>query len=426
MKRILRNILLILMGIQIALGVCYLITNVTHIQQFETGCGFPEGVPFFLLYPLQVILLTGSVWFFLGSFSGLKHKVLRGYITAYLVTVPVLLQMTLAHLSFSLALSALLWMLGSIPGICFDGFTVKRGILLGAAYFCYGLLCRDGLWLGAAVLLTAVFFGRRNGENTPVFADVTGRRKGYLLTVFITATAILAGSFVLRPVLEPERDNRIQNSFQAAMLNRFVWPHFGTNYFFWSDEIKAVISEEDAMAVSWRDDGVETKFGPAIEAAYGKRKANSLYLEMAVECFRDRTKEILTEIGRDFRDYALIPFTIERNLKGQGVSQTAWNYGRMRAYTPMLVKYYFRYGLFELPVLLLLTVLLKIKNIKSKFNIRTWYLGKLLLFTAFWYVFWYTMRSNAPIDYRLVLPVIFIWYLAAVGGLYDEEEKPVN
>lgn len=42
---------------------------------------------------------------------------------------------------------------------------------------------------------------------------------------------------------------------------------------------------------------------------------------------------------------------------------------------------------------------------------------RLLLYVMLLYTLWYTMRSNLPIDYKLVLPILFVWYLASVGGL---------
>lgn len=162
---------------------------------------------------------------------------------------------------------------------------------------------------------------------------------------------------------------------------------------------------------------------------------------MGYRCLMDRSRETVAEIARDLADHLLIPFTIEKNLRGEGVSLTAWNYGRMKAHTPILVKYYYRYGLFELPILLLGSLLLW--SFQQNDQVSQWMrqrisgdgkdIGKegqmrkngkglpvqwrLLLYVMLLYTLWYTMRSNLPIDYKLVLPILFVWYLASVGGL---------
>ena len=243
----------------------------------------------------------------------------------------------------------------------------------------------------------------------------------------LRVTLVFVCMFLLNEVVKPacedvisvkttgKKIERIQNSFGAAMVSRFVWPDFATNYYFWSDEVKAAMSLEDAVHICQREEAVENYFGPLMEKAYGEKEANRIYLQMARRCFMDRTKAIVTEIARDFADYAMIPFTIEKNLKGEGTSLTAWNYGRMRACAPELVRYYFRYSLYILPVLLLGSLLVCCGKMSSEV--------KTFVGTAVIYALWYTLRSNKPIDYKLVLPIIVIWYLLAVWGLMKQEEE---
>ena len=102
---------------------------------------------------------------------------------------------------------------------------------------------------------------------------------------------------------------------------------------------------------------------------------------------------------------------------------TAWNYGRMKAHTPVLVKYYYRYGSFELPFLLLGSFLLwtfggtgHMRRILRQRPAG----GNYILFTVLLYTVWYTVRSNFPIDYKMALPILFIWYLLSVAGLMEE------
>lgn len=64
---------------------------------------------------------------------------------------------------------------------------------------------------------------------------------------------------------------------------------------------------------------------------------------------------------------------------------------------------------------------LSYKDGSGEENAMCW---KLLGFAVILYTLWYTMRSNLPIDYKLVLPILFIWYLASVGGLLCQ--KPEN
>ena len=83
------------------------------------------------------------------------------------------------------------------------------------------------------------------------------------------------------------------------------------------------------------------------------------------------------------------------------------------------MKYYYRYGLFELPLLLLGSLLLW--GFQKSDRNSQW---KLLLYMGFLYTLWYTMKSNLPIDYKQVLPILFIWYLVSVWGI--AMKRPVS
>lgn len=384
---IVQRVMCMLMLVQIAMGILYIAKSFGTYQQFSEGIAL---IPFSaFIYPLQILAGLASTWYFLSVVYRRKtgvalDKRLSFLLTTFLNTIPFILQMHMALLSYSFGFSIFL-------------------VLLGLAF---------------------------SNEKKSESEEAEKKRPKLWNSLVLRVMLVFACMFLLNEVVKPacedaisvkttgKKIERIQNSFGAAMVSRFVWPDFATNYYFWSDEVKAAMSMEDAVHICQREDAVENYFGPLMEEAYGKREANRLYIQMAKRCFMDRTKAIVTEIARDFADYALIPFTIEKNLEGEGTSLTAWNYGRMRTCAPELVMYYFRYSLYILPVLLLGSLLVCYGKMSSEV--------KMLVGTAVIYALWYTLRSNKPIDYKLVLPIIFIWYLLAVWGLMRQEEEKVK
>ena len=437
MRRTITWVLYMVMGVQIAFGCAYFATNFFVVQRFSEN--YASALPMWAVSFVQLFLAAVSTWYVLGKLGfgkSRKDGLLRGYICAFLLTVPYLLQMHLAKLVWSLSLSCLLWMLGLIMEIAVQGASKKGVLLLSGAYFLYGIICPDGLWLGGIlVLVGSLLLKKRDKDGLRVSVAAL-----FMAIVIFVTNAGLNSAFP-----EARRIYRENNPGTAA-VSRFVWPNFASNYFFWDEEVKAVLSEEDAVRLCQRIDLLEEEFYPAMVEAYGTGKATKLCLEMGYRCLMDRSRETVSEIGRDLRDHLLIPFTIEGNLQGRGVSMTAWNYGRMKARSPVLVKYYFRYGGFELPILLLGSLLLWwfhrndqigqwLKERAAGREIRPpayrdggrggnaapW---KLLCFAVILYTLWYTMRSNLPIDYKMVLPILFVWYLASVGGLLCQ--KPEN
>ena len=437
MRRTITWVLYMIMGVQIAFGCAYFATNFFVVQRFSEN--YASALPMWAVSFVQLFLAAVSTWYVLGKLGfgkSRKDGLLRGYICAFLLTVPYLLQMHLAKLVWSLSLSCLLWMLGLIMEIAVQGASKKGVLLLSGAYFLYGIICPDGLWLGGILVLVGSLLLKKR--------DKDGLRVS--LAALFMAIVIFVTNAGLNSAFPEARRIYRENNPGTAAVSRFVWPNFASNYFFWDEEVKAVLSEEDAVRLCQRIDLLEGEFYPAMVEAYGTGKATKLCLEMGYRCLMDRSRETVSEIGRDLRDHLLIPFTIENNLQGRGVSMTAWNYGRMKARSPVLVKYYFRYGGFELPILLLGSLLLWwfhrndqigqwLKERAAGREIRPpayrdggrggnaapW---KLLCFAVILYTLWYTMRSNLPIDYKMVLPILFVWYLASVGGLLCQ--KPEN
>ena len=452
MRRTITWVLYIIMGVQIVFGCAYFAGNFTAEQQFAER--YASVMPMGIVSLIQLFAAAVSIWYVLGKlgFEGKREKrFLRGYICAFLLTVPCLLQMHMARLVWSPALSCFLWMLGLVMETAVRGVSKKKVLFLTGAYFLYGVICPDGLWLGGILLFFCLLY-RRKRERITENRNKSGKEAGeqrekvpFGLAVFFTAAVIFLANAGLNSAFPEARRIYRENNPGTAAVSRFVWPHFASNYFFWDEEVKAVLSEEDAVRLCQRIDLLETEFYPAMVEAYGTGKATKLCLEMGYRCLMDRSRETVLEIGRDLKDHLLIPFTIENNLRGRGVSLTAWNYGRMRARSPVLVKYYVRYGSFELPILLLCSLLLwwfhkndrmsqwvKQQAESSEKPLFYKYGGgekisvqwKILFFVVILYTLWYTMRSNLPVDYKLVLPILFIWYLASVGGLLCQ--KPEN
>lgn len=400
-----------LMGAQIAFGCAWAAANFGAIQQFQENMGviLPLAVPMEAVSLIQLVLAAVSTWYFLGRVGFRGNKYMRGYVCAYLLTVPCLLQMHLARLPWSLSLSALLWLSGLLLQCMQNGFSRERAVALAAAYVCYGVVCPDGLWLGLVLLLAIPLFSR-----SAFFGGWRGDILCFAISVPLAAGAVFAANEALNDGFPEGRSIYRENTVGAALVSRFVWPNLWGSYVFWPSDVQEVLSEEEAVVVSARADLVAGDFYPRLEEAYGRKEAVKLCLRMAKACLKYRTKETAAEICRDFSDYLTLPFAIEKNLRGKGASMTAWSYGRMREHTPILVKYYYRYGTFALPFLLLGSLLLRgFRKIDRS--------GQYMLFLFVLYAVWYTMASNVPVDYKQALPILFAWHLAAVWGLGEEE-----
>lgn len=434
---------------QVILGICYLAANFGVYQTYAesgelikisrtflldeyTGILYPvllaacraaeriTSIPF--LYSLDLIQLAAfflATVFLIKTVSDRKLRMIQAlYLSCVLFTAPVLLQAGLAVLPFSLALSCFEVFLGA--GIYIirklrrtEKVSRSYWILLGVAMMSECLLVPDSFWLGTAFLLILLVMIPKQKKILAAF----------LLTACICVSAV---QVLMLLTVQPGSHGKIQNSFAAAMVSRFVWPNFATNYFFWDDEVKAVMTLNDSVYICQREDAVSDYFGPMMEKAYGRQEANRIYLTMAERCFQDRTKEGLKDIAEDFVDYLFMPVTIQRNLEGSGTSENAWNYAKMREHTPEIAKYYFRSGILAFDYLFICSAVLWFRKFLKRD--RQPEKGKrdpgyiLLAGNLLIYAFWYTMRSNSPVDYKAVLPVILIWYLLSAEPMAEAFE----
>lgn len=357
------------------------------------------------------------LWSFQNIFMGL-----------YLLTVPLSVQwhLTVLPLSFTSSLYLLLF------GLCIRAYRRKEHRNMCLLYQVSGIwaavtLLEPDYWYLAIpmVLFATVLACRKKGWKRPAQA-----------VLLLAAVSLLAGS-ANRLAQTPSSSGRIQKSLGAAMVSRLVWPNFGTNYFYWPEEIKAIMTEEQGTEISRYADNVQLIFGPMTEQAYGRQKADALYWQMALRCLQDRTKEVVTAVSGDFLAYLFTPWRVKDQLDGSGISYSGWNYSKMRSAVPGLTKWYMDYGLVSFRFGIVIALLCGLAGLLfgkcaacaegrrlpdggplSCEDNRRSPLGRgIWLFTVvcvLWQALWYTMSGAGMMDYKNVLPVILLWY-GAIG-----------
>lgn len=435
-KESVRGLLAIGMGTQCILGIAWMLLHFPYLQNLQRTSDYIEaahglvvdeymgilypvliagadilenisGVPFYcFLYLLQISVgfVAGSV--FVCLLRGSRDRIfslpdMAG--SLFLLTIPMVAQCHLAVLPQSLVCSAFLVELG----LCYDAWAGERKtdskffLILCGLWLAAGLLQPDYLWLaGIPVVCMGVICIGRRGNWKRVWALI-------LVTVFlicdIDGVTAAPGSY-----------GRIQRTLGAAMVSRMVWPNFSTTYFFWPEEVKRIMDEHQGEMISAQSDKVQTVFGPMMETALGKDAADRYYWQMALQCFRVRTKEIVGTIWQDFTAYLCVPLSLKWQLDGGGLSFSGWNYGQMREHASVLTRYYVHYSLwmFRIGMVIAVCVALAafVKRIKEK---RKGYRRGLLL-AAGWLllpVAWYTMSGAGMMDYLNVTPVTAFWYV---------------
>lgn len=329
-----------------------------------------------------------------------------------LVTIPLCVQWHLTILPNTLTASFFMMLLGHVIYLyrfrCYED--KKWMIRIAILWAVMIMLMPEYLYLALPPVLLSVWGSIRHQKMN----DGKKRLNGItVLMVLLPFCLALIVTGMNRAIQQPGSTGRIQNSLQASMVSRFVWPHFGSNYFFWSDEIKAVMTEEEGAQIAVYADLVQTEFGPMVEEAYGREMANSYYRQMALSCLKYRTREVMTALGEDFAAYLNPLWMVREQLSGYGLSNSGYLYDKMRENAPEITKVYVGFGLLAFRVALLLAsvcvgcdCILWQKHKKNRANALLVILVGCVLLQALWY----TMSGAGVMQYGNVCVIQMLWY----------------
>lgn len=458
---ILQRLFLILMLAQILSGIVWLIKNMGHLSQFhETyiytkaaenlvldeymgilypllialAKGIEEIIPlpyYTFLYFVQVVCASFSGFYFLYRMKWIKQKGKKGKIlavlaTLYLLTFPLLLQLHLAVLPYSLAMSAAVLLIGEGLFYLRNGELVSGSVLIklcGLWLLTYLLLPDCGLLMG--VFVCGIFLG------------IPGQNKRWRLRLLmaLVSTALCFG-VISGSTQTPGSMGRMQKTTGAAMVSRFVWPHFVNYSFYWDERINETFEYLDLLRFAQSPEAVMYEFGPILEEKYGKEEADSIYRDMAVTSLRLGTRQALAGAGRDFLSFLCPQAAVQEQLRDNDSSLSGWNYGRMQDNAPVATKYYMNIALTGWNVMCLLGMirLLIEKILRAGSGCRSdrvsgslphrWHMPQagpvLLLMLAM--AAWYTMCGGMQ-DYKKAMVTTFIWTLFVVKSFFKMEDE---
>ncbi len=451
---LIKCIIYILMGVQILLGILWIVGNIMKVPSFQesvelfqmssnllldeyTGILYPlliKGIQFAtnrtpiptctVLYILQLGLAYMVYEQVLAKVIFAKHhnskirKQIR-FFAGYVLTIPVILQVHMAVLPYSLASSLFILLLTRLLNLYRmpERVNTKEFVKIALLWLLCGLVCKEYVWL---VLLPIVIWS---------VACIIRNKKLWLSLVLLSALVLLGNNICNSVFQSEENSGKIQNSWEAAMLKRVVWPNFSRFAYFWKEEIRDTWDDAELLVLSTQPERVIYYFGPTIDEMFGRDEANSIYRQMIGRSFELDTKQIVLTAGKEMVDYICPPVTTYLQLQGMGVSYTGWNYGRMKDYTPRLTSVYVEVALSSWIAIMILLILTKILDWKKKEWIsveekgfRRWSIGYLFA-TVVWIDVWYVITNAHMVDYKKVLVINAIWTFGMIAAWKQTEER---
>lgn len=458
-KKTFKYLLLLITGAQIVLGLLWMAGNFGRLPQFSlteelveisrtwvldeyTGGVYPAliagsralerwfHVPFFIwLYLLQLLLAFASGTFLLSSLWGQKLRRFENvWGSLYLMTIPMTAQLHLSVLPYSLSLSLFFFLTGILKRMTEENGDEAKGrkrlfkpAALTAAWIMLILLLPETFFMTAVLGITAAGIALVRKKKRCAQA---------LATVLVLSLGI--GGAANAMVQQPGSRGQIQKSIGSVLLSRVVWPYFDMDYYFWPPEIKEVMSEDMAWTVSCNAERVKDLFGPAVEEAYGRKKAEELYLQMAKAGFTVRTKDVVKQIAADLGFYACPQVGVNLQLDGVGNGLNAYNYNQMKEARPLLTKYYVNYSLNSFGIVMLLGIAGWIYlKCRKKIQGRGLHISSVLLLglPAVWQALYAALFCAGMTEYKnawFVTAVYGIWILFWIRRLEDTKKGDYN
>ncbi len=449
-KELVRNIVYILMALQVGFGILWTACNFTVIPDFEESWEllvmakghFVDEYTGFLyvlcisgamllekviklpacsvLYILQLITAYCAYCTFIQKVvtyrqtQGAKLRKRKFFYGLFILTMPVILQVHMAVLPYSLASSVLVMLLAELCMLWRKDYELQTKAICKIAFLWIigALICPDYGWIGGiAVVFAFIKYGVAH----------TQRIIGFFVMIMVSVICInsLHGFFQ-----EPGSMGKIQKTWYATMLTRVVWPNFGQFSYFWKEEIKETWNEAQLRELSSHPEAIIYEFGPTIEEMFGREEANNIYSEMVRRTFELDTKNILMDMAEDSAAYLCPPLTMFVQLQGVGTSYTGWNYGRLRDNTPELTKWYVDISLRGWIYILSSCVFLEILLLKKKKRTeRKEWIGAYLCGVSILINLWYMMVSGHMQDYKKVLVISILWGMLVIKVLEDAANK---
>ena len=202
------------------------------------------------------------------------------------------------------------------------------------------------------------------------------------------------------------------------------------NYQDFSDEIKSLITEEDAKTFDEHNNNVMYQMAPLLREKVGIDKAEELYKEMAAVVFRNQPVKVIGDICEDILCVFFTP--ISAWLSTLGVVDTAddWNLYCVSQNSRSLSNFYYHFYLYSFIVLFVIACAIILrkhlctKKVSGKTASET--AGKqkdIKMSRLLWPGFllcliislWFSIGDGAPPNDRYALLHYIIWTLWALG-----------
>lgn len=384
-----------------------------------TGIENLAGVPFYMpMYVIQLAVAMFAGWFFARKVLKLE-KSKAVWAVGYLTSFPLLLQFHMSIRVESLCVSGV-FLLIALKNELKMKSEAEGAVLNIRKLFSAFVLTLFLVWLlPDMIIICGVVWVLFLVESLMLVrkkaAEWSAKKFALCAGAFVMALVIAISVNVF--VQTPGSRGRIQKTFWAAAFQRVVTDYFSKSFGMWDEEVKITYTMEDAMELAKRSDNMMYVVGPALESDWGKERANELYRQMTLVCFKLRTKAVVYQIRDDLFDSLLMPFSTWWQDDGERYSQTGWNYERFRGAASVFARTFWEFSILALYVLdvIVITGIFRKKTFGVYVAVSLCLGGTQVALN--------TILGNGSVNYANAFIMIMFWCVLACTNVIKDEEN---
>lgn len=344
------------------------------------------------------------------------------FISLYTMCIPMITFMNFSVLTDSFATSMLLFSVGAVIKI-FNSKTVS-----GSSFAVIVLSMLAEYTLRADRLYTCTLF------LVICFISflIRIRKKVWLHRAAIfSLTAILLSTGLASTINHFTQHSglygRIPTTFGFVLLDRVVWPNMEANYQDFSEEIKTIITEEDARTFDQHNNNVMYQMAPLLREKVGTDKAEELYKEMAAVVFKNQPLKVIWDISEDILCSFFTPVSVFLSTFGIVEMAGSWNLYCVSQNSQSLSNFYYYFYLYTFMIFFVVACVALLRKhffrkdnpegkAKKKRNPASIsYLLKPGFLLCLIIALWFSIGDGAPPNDRYALLHYIVWTLWALG-----------
>lgn len=393
-----------------------LLLRATRIVDSGTGISY-----LCMVQVLQTIICGVSIFYciwLVGKRTGITVSLRNHvFITLYIICIPMIMFMNYSVLTDSLAFSFLVVTVAEYAMLWHTDRLEKRDVwVFAATLFMESLMRADRIFSVSIfmVIYGAVQFVISVPKGKEAFINIKSNTWKIVVISFVTIG--MAGG-INHATQTPGLYGRIRTDLGFILVDSFAWTRISANYERYPEEIKDILTYDEAVAADADNNSMMYSFAPNIESKVGEDKADQYYKEITSVVMKNNGMDVIAKKIENCLWMCITPcMNYWSYVKGRLPTAIGWNVYCCEQSSVELTHFIVRVydwvaGVFLLPLSLFLRIIFrKMEEVHSlEKGLLPFFVMHLIV------ILWFVLGDGAAPNDRYILLGYAFWALYEIG-----------